>query len=240
MTTKPTVAFVPGTMCDKRLWEPVIAILQPEYAEHYVAIESCKSRAEMLQAVSDGVNKVGSTNPNGANLIGFSMGGYLSMLYALNNPSKINKLVLISISANPLPDHEMSMRRKSIEWLKQNRYTGIARGRLQQFVHPSRMFDSRLVNTIKAMDNELGHDVLFTQITETSEREPLMEKLHQLDFPVMIIGAENDALVDVQDLEAMAEALPKSELHIIPESGHMLPLEQPQVVAELIKGFVSC
>ncbi|UAA37759.1 alpha/beta hydrolase [Paraneptunicella aestuarii] len=240
MSLQSSLAFVPGTMCDERLWQPVAELLQPDYASHHVAIERCSSRAEMMDTVAKGVELVSQQGGGeGANLIGFSMGGYLSLSYALQHPEKIQRLVLASISANPLPEHEMTMRRKSLEWLKDHRYGGIARARLQQFVHPSRMFDSRLINTIKAMDNELGHDVLETQVRETSEREPLMSRLNELTCPVLILGAENDGLVSVEDLESMAQAFPDAQLHVIPESGHMLPLEHPHEVADIIRDFLS-
>lgn len=244
MGTQPSLAFVPGTMCDERLWQPVAELLQPDYGSCHVAIERCSSRAEMMDTVARAVEHVSTFDATGnlkegANLIGFSMGGYLSLSYALQYPEKIRRLVLTSISANPLPEHEITMRRKSLEWLKEHRYGGIARTRLQQFVHPSRMFDSRLINTIKAMDNELGHEVLEIQVRETSEREPLMSRLHELTCPVLILGAENDGLVSVDNLEAMAQAFPNAQLHVIPESGHMLPLEHPHEVADIILDFLS-
>jgi pimeloyl-ACP methyl ester carboxylesterase len=48
--------------------------------------------------------------------------------------------------------------------------------------------------------------------------------------PVLILGAEQDALTPASHSAALAEALPDAELIVVPNSGHLLMLEHPDAV----------
>jgi pimeloyl-ACP methyl ester carboxylesterase len=54
---------------------------------------------------------------------------------------------------------------------------------------------------------------------------------------VLIIGAEDDAMVRAADLRAMAEQVPGAKLEIITGSGHMIPLEAPDKLRDALAGF---
>jgi pimeloyl-ACP methyl ester carboxylesterase len=48
--------------------------------------------------------------------------------------------------------------------------------------------------------------------------------------PVLIVGAEQDALTPLSHSEALAEALPEARLVVVPNAGHLLMLEHPEAV----------
>ena len=48
--------------------------------------------------------------------------------------------------------------------------------------------------------------------------------------PVLIIGAEQDALTPLSHSEALAAALPDARLVVVPNAGHLLMLEHPEAV----------
>ena len=50
------------------------------------------------------------------------------------------------------------------------------------------------------------------------------------DCPVLIVGAEHDALTPLSHSEALAAALPHARLVVAPRSGHLLMLEHPTMV----------
>jgi len=65
-----------------------------------------------------------------------------------------------------------------------------------------------------------------------------MDRLHELPFPVLIVGAEGDQLVPAEDLRDMATRLPAARLEMIAQdTGHMIPLEAPEPLADLLNAF---
>jgi len=63
------------------------------------------------------------------------------------------------------------------------------------------------------------------------------------ETPVMIICGDRDTLTPFEHSKAIAEALPKSELIEVPQAGHVVLLEFPDIVDEalirLIEGALS-
>jgi pimeloyl-ACP methyl ester carboxylesterase len=60
-------------------------------------------------------------------------------------------------------------------------------------------------------------------ITEsTNGRDDIVAKLAGIRCPVLLVHGEKDATWTVEEAEIARDALPKAELKVIPESGHMV------------------
>lgn len=179
--------------------------------------------------------------PQAAHLVGFSMGGYLALSHMLvqskTELQHVKSLVLIAASAAPLPAAEFQGRQQVLQWLSSHRYLGMSRKRLAEFVHPSQLQNPLVTEPLLAMDQELGHEVLQMQLSQTSLRPSLMDQLAQIRCPVLIIAGQDDRLVALAQLQQMAALIPDARLVVLPDSGHMLPLEQPAVIASELMTF---
>ena len=61
----------------------------------------------------------------------------------------------------------------------------------------------------------------------------------KITMPTVLIGAEKDPITAVKHLYALADRIPNSELHVIPDVGHLIHYEVPRIAAELIRDFVG-
>jgi pimeloyl-ACP methyl ester carboxylesterase len=67
----------------------------------------------------------------------------------------------------------------------------------------------------------------------------LWRRLPALKPPALIVaGSESDTFVPAAVSRAR-RALPRAEVVVVPEAGHLVPLEKPEVVAKLIETFVE-
>ena len=57
--------------------------------------------------------------------------------------------------------------------------------------------------------------------------------------PVEILVGDSDRLTPQRHSEKMAEVLPDAELQIVPKTGHMLPSERPQLVADAVQRLLD-
>jgi pimeloyl-ACP methyl ester carboxylesterase len=226
------LAFLPGTMCDQRVWAPVRALLEPRFSTSYVATETRPTRAGMLELIDSAASAGGPLH-----LVAFSMGGYLALDYALNHPGRIASLVTVASSAFGLTEREAAERVRALELLKKHEYRGISPARINQFVHPTRQSDPAIVDVIRAMDRDLGKAVLVNQLRETSTRASLGPRLGELAIPALFVGADADPFVSWESIQLMAQLTPSAQMVRADGAGHMIPLEQPDWLAGRIAAF---
>jgi pimeloyl-ACP methyl ester carboxylesterase len=226
-----TLTFLPGTMCDERLWRPVRQQLEPRFSTAYAPIESQATRQGMLDLL------LRAAEPAPLHLVAFSMGGYLALDFALEHPGRVASLITVGSSAFGLTDAEKAERARALELLGKHDYRGMATSRLQQFVHPSHWANPEVVDVIRAMDRDLGKETLVAQLRETSARDSLGPRLWELAIDVLLIGADGDPFVPWSSIEEMARLIPRAEPVMATNAGHMMPLEQPDWLTAQIMRF---
>lgn len=67
----------------------------------------------------------------------------------------------------------------------------------------------------------------------------LMESLGAIRTPTLVIGSENDNLTPLRDAQFLSDQIPGAKLKVVTGAGHMVMLEQPQAVAEILIQFLS-
>ncbi|MBB5368520.1 MULTISPECIES: alpha/beta fold hydrolase [unclassified Janthinobacterium] len=225
--------LIPGTLCDERLWSPLASKLGDAYDCNCIPLQQAGTRQQMQELIA-------SHSAPQSHLVGFSLGAYLAIEHAVAHPERIKSLTLIANSAKGLLPAEIEARERIVNMLKRNAYAGITRQRLRELLHPSHLQDKSITGLIEQMGLDLGKDVLLTQFATTIKRPDLMDRLPELHFPVLIVGAEEDQLVPAADLRAMAECLPNATLHMVRgASGHMIPLEQPDELAAAMRAHLQ-
>lgn len=224
--------LIPGTLCDERMWTSLEQALGDGYTYNHLPLHRSGTRAGMRKLIA-------THSAPQSHLVGFSLGAYLALEHAVTYPERIASLTLIANSSKGLSPDEIASRKRVIAMLERNSYAGITRQRLRELLHPSHLDDVAITGLITQMALDLGKDVLVAQFAQTFDRPDLMEHLPGLPFPVLIVGAEGDQLVQAADLLAMAERLPLATLHLLAQpSGHMIPLEAPGELAHAMQDFL--
>lgn len=99
----------------------------------------------------------------------------------------------------------------------------------------------------QAMVEPASYDIAFDGKPDVARLTSGLQYLVDTDFrdclkeikvPVMIIHGEQDQIVSAKLAEFMAENIPNSILHLIPDAGHALPFTHTQECLDLIEGFI--
>lgn len=67
----------------------------------------------------------------------------------------------------------------------------------------------------------------------------VMGRLGEIQAPALVIGGTADRMTPIKYAEYLAAHLPKAELVRVEGAGHMVMLEQPEVVAEAVRSFLD-
>ncbi len=226
LTITQPVVFLPGTQCDERIFQACWQHLEmPQRA--FVPLQWAENLAHMLMLCSDRMGYFSQP----IHLVGFSMGGYVAALSALQQPAKVASLTLIGSTCDALPERELLQRKQLSQLIKSKQYKGTSEQRLMQFFHSTNKQNAGFLALVKNMHNDLGAGVLAAQMDATNQRKNLQAKLAQSKFPVHLISGEQDCLIDNQ---TALQRVSNINMCIVKNAGHMLPIEQPLQLAQFL------
>ena len=168
-------------------------------------------------------------------LVGYSMGGRLALYLALHYPHLFRSLILESSSPGLATETERQTRRAADEQLAQRlEQVGLeafvdAWENLPLFASQSdlpeavrqQLRQQRLQNNPIGLANSLRG-------MGTGAQPSLWESWPQLQLPVLLLAGERDSKF-VAIARQMAAQLPHAQLHLIPDAGHTIHLERPQI-----------
>ncbi|WP_299156403.1 alpha/beta hydrolase [uncultured Tenacibaculum sp.] len=220
------VYFISGTMCTVDLWQfvfPKLENIEPIYVDITSAISFKEINTIILSKIEEP-----------AIIVGFSLGGFSALNFAIHFPEKVKKLIIVAANANGLNEKEILLRQSTTTFLEKHKYKGISQTRIQQFLHPDNHHNKKITGVIRKMDNDLGKEVLIRQLKATSSRIDISEQVSKLNTPILFVSAKNDALVLSEEIKKAANRTLKGKFISIKNCGHMIPLEKPQELSNIL------
>ena len=94
-----------------------------------------------------------------------------------------------------------------------------------------------MIDRVRAMGLRLGWDVFVRQ--SRVERGGDLERLADLRVPTLVIAAAEDQLRSLDEARELTAGIPGAALRVIADSGHMIPIEQPAVLAREIRDWLG-
>lgn len=167
-------------------------------------------------------------------LVGYSMGGYIAALVALAHPQKVASLTLVSSSGKSLASSELAQRKLLLTAIKNKQYKGMTNARIEFMLHKNNASSDNIKHIISDMANDLGPSVLATQTRATTERKNLLNQLGKQAFKTHFIVGEQDNIAPPAEIHLCAAQSKQFSVEVIPEAGHMLPLEQTDALARCL------
>ena len=224
--------LLPGTQCDDRLWLPLTERLSDTVELVPLTLPANMTFPAMAEAL------VSQMSESAANLLGFSLGGYVAAEIAVRYPERIARLCVLGNSPKPLPAAELEQRAQALRLIDKVGYRGMSRLRAKSLLDPSHHGDD-WVDQLIAMDRAQGVEKLKSQLRDTSDRRDLFEPLSHWHKPMLFCASEGDDLVDTDWLTRLSKQNAQIDVHWISGRGHMLPLEQPDSLADAIRMWLT-
>jgi pimeloyl-ACP methyl ester carboxylesterase len=85
---------------------------------------------------------------------------------------------------------------------------------------------------------ETRSSVLYGDFLACDEFD-IRDRLEEIRQPTLIVCGTDDQMTPVRQAQFLVSGIPNSMLKLIPNAGHMVMLEQPQMVAAAISEFVG-
>lgn len=223
-----TLVLIPGLANTPRLYDAQIAALSSErtiiVADHTRDDSLPDMAARLLRDV-----------PGRFALAGLSMGGYIAMEVMRQAPERVERLALLDTSARPDTPEARADRERMIALAEAGRFEDITSRLWPRLVHPDRQDDRALKEVVVGMMREVGGQAYIRQQRAIMARPDSRPLLPGIEIPTLILVVEGDAITPPEIAREMAEMIEWSSLVVIPESGHLSCLEQPEPVTRALR-----
>jgi len=230
---KEKIYFIPGLMCDERLWERITPYLEEKYELIHLTIPLTSSFDEIIHILDKEILE------EKINLFGFSFGAYIASYYAIHNPQKIKRLFLNAGTPSVMTKKEIEKRNNMLELMKSFGFKCISSKKVASLLEGQNQEDQNLIKLIKDMYRDLGEEVYISQMKTINNRIPLENDLINLNIPIKMFYSTNDRLLNYKSLDNFT---PK-HTHITKISrdgtSHMIPLEMPKLLSKEIVSWMQ-
>ena len=229
---KPTLILLPGLLCDAALWGPQTAALA-DIADIAVAD---LTQGDSMGAMADAVLRAA---PPKFALAGLSMGGYVAFEVMRRAPERIEKLALLDTSARPDTPEQKKARHDLMALARQGDFKGVTPRLLPRWVHPSRVTDRTLAETVTTMTQRVGREAFLRQQTAIMNRPDSRPGLVDIACPTLVLCGHDDQSTPLDRHREIAADIADARLVVVPECGHLSTLERPEIVNREMRAWLG-
>ncbi|WAT02428.1 alpha/beta fold hydrolase [Rouxiella chamberiensis] len=225
------MVLIPGYMTDDRLWDKIAGPLEQQGAVLTLAqLDEGETMAEMAERIIESC-------PPRFVLLGFSMGGYIARQILRRIPERVSSLILVATSSRADSETQQRIKAAAAKAVTAKSYNGLGNQSLGYSLHPDRSHDPDLLQQLKGMGQRLGYEVFVRQ--SRLDRDSDTQTLSQITCPTLIIAAQDDRMRSFEEAAELQEHIAGAMLRVIPDCGHMIPLEQPAALCQEIIDWLA-
>ena len=226
----PPLVLLPGTLCDERLFTPLITRLARSFdPQSFSALTVMTADHGTLRAMAEAVL---SAAPPRFALLGFSLGGLIALEIAVRAPERLVGLALVNVNPAPVPPDSFAIRRQAV---LEAQAMGLGRFVLEKlwtsYVAPLHQADTGLQKTLYEMAESLGIVAFRNQVEAALTRRDYRPLLPSITIPTLVVAAEHDGICPAALQREMAASLPQAQFALIPRAGHFVLLEEQDAAA---------
>ena len=214
------VVFLPGMMCDARLFEPQIRALSPS---HPVMVAPITQGQRIEEIASNLITAL----PQKFALAGLSMGGIVAMEILRRAPDRVTRIALMDTNCLAETPQVAANREPQIIKVKSGKLIEVMRDELKPNYLAPGPHRPAVLQTVMDMANTLGPDVFVSQSRALQRRRDQQATLRKIRQPALVLCGAHDALCPVKRHSFMAELIPHARLVVLEDAGHLPTLETP-------------
>lgn len=228
-----SLVLVHGFGTSRHVWRRVLESLEalavdlPGFGDAADAGRAGQTVEDMAQALAGAMREAGG---GPYRVAAHSMGGKVALRLAARHPELVSELVLIAPSP-PTPEPMDPQARATLRAAHGDRvaletqYHEITRQPI-----PEQDFAHLILDGLRA-----SHDAWVAWL-DVGSREDISGELGSLDLPITVLYSEDDPAISPGTVRAEVLARwPQARAVAIRGSGHLIPLEDPQAVLELLQ-----
>lgn len=237
---EPALVFLHYWGGSARTWERTIEVLQRSFRciaydqRGWGASDAPADGYELKDLANDASLLIRTLDLKRYVLVGHSMGGKAAQLLASGRPLGLEALILVA-PASPFPQHVPEKARQTQVHAYDNRNTALGAVDFLTVRRPNNATVEQIIE-----DSLAGSPGAKRAWPSSAAYEDISGVVPNIDVRTLILVGDHDR----QDPEEQQrrEVLPliaNAKLEVINDCGHLIPIDQPSILAEAISSFVG-
>ena len=196
------------------------------------------------RAVADAVAVLEAAGETGAHVVGNSMGGFATLHLGLRHPDRARSLVVAGCGYGAMPEDDAAFRTESRALAGRYHDEGAEAVAADYGAGPGRVFlrgkdpdayDEHMRILAEHDATGAGLTMLGVQAARPSLYD-LRDELAAMRVPTLVVAGDHDGSVPDVGL-MLLRTLPDAGLAVLPRSGHLTNLEEPDLFCLLVERF---
>lgn len=215
-------------------WDSVITTFSDRYRVviPLLPIYDMPIRQASLEGLVTYIEKfVVQKNLRDMTLLGNSLGGHLSILYAFKNPEQVRGLVLTGSSG--LFENGMGG-----SFPKRGSYSYIAERVAYTFYDPA-VASKDLIDEVFEITSSIPKCMSIVAIAKSAQRNNVAKDLHRIQVPTLLVWGLNDTITPAEVGHEFNRLIANSELHFIDKCCHAPMMECPDRFNTLLNTWLT-
>lgn len=243
-----TIVLVHGFGANKDNWTRLAAELTDEFNVFAIDLPGHGDSSKPLDlgyGFEDQVSHLSkilkALNIEKAHMMGNSMGGAITALYAATHPDQIHSAVLF----NPAGIFEYDSELVAMVMEGDNPLIPKEEGdfkRLIDFAMEKKPFAPWPIYDVmeeRAIANHEVNEVIFAAIRDSGYEQTFRQTISDIKAPVLVIWGKEDRVINYRNAEVFVEQIPDARKVLLEGVGHAPMVEVPEESAELFREFLA-
>jgi len=240
----PALILLHGLGADRLLWNAVATLLAtkfrvivPDLRGHGSTPAPSGSQLTLPELGADVLRLLDQKQITSAHIVGHSSGGFLAIRIALDHPERVRSLIVVSGAAYS-DAHTGSIVDRWWSTFAEEGADGLALRLLKDLYYPDWVeahmdFVDQLYEDINHRDFTAA--VAWGRALKTFDERNSITAIRK---PTLIVQAMDDQVMDASHGRILRQSIPGSLIRIFALTGHMIPIERPNELADAISEHV--
>lgn len=230
---KPIV-FIHGFTLDHTMWQPQVEF----FAKNYQVI-TYDVRGFGRSSLPNGPYKFADDlhavlqhlGVGQAHIVGLSMGGRIATDFAIAYPEMVASLSLL--------DSSLEGYKNEVDWDVHAKEQGIERAKENWLLHEVFVLAQKQPAVVAALRTIVaGYSGWHWLHVDPLIRSDTRNRLHEINKPTLIVVGRHDLQYFHNIAAVLADGIAHSQTVVVPNAGHMVSMEAPKKVNQLLADFI--
>lgn len=170
---------------------------------------------------------------------GLSMGGYTALAFARLFPKKLRALILCDTRAEADSEEAKANRDKMLALGESEGSAAIVEQMAPKLLgETTKNTKASLVEDVRELGLRQSPAAIASALRALRDRAESLDLLPQIQVPTLVIVGDEDTITPLAAAQTLAQNIHGAKLVVIPQSGHLSNIEQPEIFNSAVRDFL--